>query len=209
MQSLTWYVRRLRVMSPQEAAWRVRSAMRDAADRYLVSVRARPRPITAILRSRGDGDTPGFRATDMEFGQWSAQSADEREWYARLIGKADRIAAHRLSFFDLENHHLGDPIDWNRDHKSGKAAPLRFAPSIDYRDFDTTGDCKFVWEPNRHHQLVVLGRAYRASGEPRYAAAVVEQLDSWLRQCSFGVGMNWRSPLELGIRLINWVWAST
>jgi hypothetical protein len=54
---------------------------------------------------------------------------------------------------------------------------------------------------------VVLGRAFRASGDRRYAEAVVEQLESWLEQCPFGYGMNWRSPLELGIRLINWVWA--
>jgi hypothetical protein len=131
----------------------------------------------------------------------------EGEWLRLLVAKADRIAQHRFDFFDLENRHLGDPIDWNCDHKHEKAAPMRFAPWIDYRDFAVTGDCKFVWEPNRHHQLVVLGRAYRATGDVRYAAAIKEQLDSWLEQCPYGIGMNWRSPLELGIRLINWVWA--
>jgi uncharacterized heparinase superfamily protein len=53
----------------------------------------------------------------------------------------------------------------------------------------------------------VLGRAYRLSGDIQFANAVVEQLDSWLKQNPYGVGMNWRSGLELGIRLINWVWA--
>src|SRR5439155_27165423 len=33
------------------------------------------------------------------------------------------------------------------------------------------------------------------------------QLESWMEQCPFGYGMQWRSPLELAIRLINWVWA--
>jgi len=116
------------------------------------------------------------------------------------------IAAGRLRLFDLDECHLGDPIDWNRDPKTGKRAPMRFAASIDYRDFDVTGDCKFVWEPNRHHHLVVLGRAYRAGGDLRYAEAARRQLDSWLQQCPYGMGMNWRSGLELAIRLINWVW---
>ena len=49
--------------------------------------------------------------------------------------------------------------------------------------------------------------AYRATADPKYAAAVIEQLDSWLNQCPFGFGMNWRSPLELAVRLVNWVWA--
>jgi uncharacterized heparinase superfamily protein len=64
-----------------------------------------------------------------------------------------------------------------------------------------------VWEANRHQHLVVLGRAYRATGDERYARAAMEQLESWLDACPFGRGMNWRSTLELGIRLINWVWA--
>jgi hypothetical protein len=130
----------------------------------------------------------------------------EERWGERLREQADRVAARRLSFFDLEDCDLGQPIDWNRDHKSGKAAPKRFAAWIDYRDFKLTGDCKFVWEPNRHHQLVVLGRAYRATGEKKFAAAAVEQMDSWMEQCPYGIGMNWRSPLELGVRLINWAW---
>ncbi|MHC4294776.1 MAG: heparinase II/III family protein, partial [Planctomycetota bacterium] len=59
----------------------------------------------------------------------------------------------------------------------------------------------------RHHQLVVLARAYRATGNIHYAEALVKQLNSWLIQCPFGIGMQWRSALELGVRLINWVWA--
>ncbi|MCU0918351.1 MAG: heparinase II/III family protein, partial [Planctomycetes bacterium] len=108
---------------------------------------------------------------------------------------------------DLQDQYLGDPIVWNRDHKRGQDTPLVFSSALDYRDVQAAGDCKFVWEPNRHHQLVVLGRAYRASGEIRFARAVAEQLDSWLQQNPYGLGMNWRSGLELAIRLINWVWA--
>jgi len=51
------------------------------------------------------------------------------------------------------------------------------------------------------------GRAYRLTGETRFAQAVAEQIDSWLEQNPFGIGMNWRSGLELAIRLISWVWA--
>jgi hypothetical protein len=121
--------------------------------------------------------------------------------------QADAITAHRLAFLGLDERHLGDPIDWNRDHEVRRPCPLRFSPTIDYRDYEEVGDAKVVWEPNRHHQLVVLGRAFCASGDVRYAQAVCEQLESWLDQCPFAHGMNWRSPLELAIRLINWVWA--
>ncbi len=209
MRSLTWYIRRTQGMSAGELTWRARSALRDAVDRYRLALGLYP--ARAAARSfDGDGEpAPRFRMTDVRVGEWASQGRDGEEaaWLERLVPQADRIARHRLSFFNLEDRHLGDPIDWNRDHESGRAAPLGFAPSIDYRDFRVTGDAKVVWEPNRHHHLVVLARAYRATGDVRYAAAVVEQMDSWLCQCPFGMGMNWRSPLELSIRLINWVWA--
>ena len=150
---------------------------------------------------------PGFRVCDVEAGECASRwGGDGGRWVDRLLGQADRVAAGRLSYFDLVDCDLGSPIDWHRDHRAQVAAPRRYAPSIDYRDFGQTGDCKQVWEPNRHHQLVVLGRAYRATGERRYAQAAVEQLDHWIAENPYGIGMNWRSPLELGIRLINWVW---
>lgn len=207
MQPLAWYLRRLRSMSAEELAWRARSMARELVDRGRFALGSSPRPRGVRLRAVGAG--PGFRVSDLVVGEWSSRPASslEARWRGRLLARADAIADHKLSFFDLEDLHLGDPIDWNRDHKSGRPAPMGFAPWIDYRDYSVTGDAKRVWEPNRHHHLVVLGRAYRASGKPRYAAAVLEQIDSWLRQCPFLSGMNWRSPLELAIRLINWVWA--
>jgi hypothetical protein len=196
-------------MPPGEIAWRMRSSLRDYADRLWVSRRQRLRPLSAVLN--GDGsDTPGFRVSKLPVGGWAGGNGAgnvERAWLDALIGRAEKIAQHRLSFFDLEDQYLGDPVAWNRDHKRGQDTPMVFSPALDYRDVNEAGDCKFVWEPNRHHQLVVLGRAYRATGDARFARAVAEQLDSWLRQNPFGIGMNWRSGLELGIRLINWVWA--
>lgn len=195
-------------MSATEVAWRTRSLLRDEIDRLLVSRRQRPRKFDSLLIG-GEFGEHGFRVSDLPIGWGASLQADspERQWYDALLTRADAIAAGRLSFFDLKDCFLGDPIDWNRDHKRDQASPMTFSGSIDYRDVAVAGDCKFVWEPNRCHHLVVLARAYRASGEIRYAEAVAKQLDSWLSSNPYGVGMNWRSGLELGIRLINWVWA--
>jgi hypothetical protein len=208
MQHPGWYLRRLFAMSPGEVPWRFYSALRDRVDAVLLARRHRPRSVAAVALPGTPGDRPGFRVTDMPVGAWSSPGRrDERTWFDRLMRKADRILAHRLDLFDLKDLDLGDPIDWNRDYKASRTAPLVFSPRIDYRDYREVGDCKFVWEPNRHHQLVVLARAYRASGNLRYAAAVAEHLSAWLDANPYGVGMNWRSGLELAIRLINWVWA--
>lgn len=160
----------------------------------------------------GDGDSLAVRSEVVGRGFPPAGDAEglppaAGRWRRELIDQADRLCRHRLDLFDLEDHDLGSEIDWNYEYKARKKTPMRFAPAIDYRSYAETGDCKFVWELNRHQHWVVLARAYRLTGDHRYAAAVVRQLDSWIRQCPYGLGMNWRSPLELGIRLINWVWA--
>lgn len=202
MQSLSWYVRRARSMSGSELTWRLQSMARDAADRCRLALDLQPRP------ADGPGGPP-LVFTPAAVGCWTGEvrPPEQDGWKERLVREAEAAAAHRLSFFNLIERHLGDPIQWNVDHETGKQAPLRFAASIDYRDIRVAGDAKVVWEPSRHHQLVVLGRAYRATGRKEFAASIAEQIDSWIDQCPYGRGMQWRSPLELAIRIINWSWA--
>ncbi len=210
MQALSWYHKRLKAMSFGEITWRMKSSKRNLDDWVLVRWRQRLRALTKIVNVDGHIKGLGGRVSDVaiEDRSWlKTKKEDGHLKYNDLIARAKRIASHRLDFFDLKDMDLGDPINWNRDHKRGQDTPMIFSPSLDYRDVNKVGDCKYVWEPNRHHQLVVLGRAYRLSGDKRFADAVAEQMESWLTQNPYGIGMNWRSGLELGIRLINWVWA--
>ena len=206
MQTLHWYYHRLKAMSPNEIIWRMRSSIRDGADRFLVDRRQRQRKPSEFLNTNPGGKREGFRVCNIP-AEYKTDNDAQKQKYDSLIARAEKIAEHRFSFFDLQDKYLGEPIVWNRDHKRGQDTPMVFSPALDYRDINEAGDCKFVWEPNRHHQLVVLGRAYRLSEDIRFAKVVAEQLDSWLTQNPYGLGMNWRSGLELGIRLINWVWA--
>lgn len=205
MQPFNWYLQRLRGMSFGEIIWRIQSMIRDITDRYRFLFGLYPcgPRIDEIYKKN-----KGFNISDVHLGEWISSDAhpDETKWCNILINKANKIKNHQLTFFDLKDCDLGHPIDWNCDHSIGKKVPIIYSPSIDYRDVHLVGDCKLVWEPNRHHHLVVLGRAYRATGDKQYVLAIIEQLESWIKQNPFGKGINWRSPLELGIRLINWVW---
>ncbi len=196
------------MMSPAEIAWRLRSAGQNVADRIRIPLGLVPDFRNGLLSGDG-GSNAGFRTTTVVPGAWVRDLASPlvSRWSARLRSRADAIAENRLGFFNLENVFVGDPVDWHRDHEFGRSAPRRLSQTIDYRDFRVTGDAKNVWEPNRHHHLVVLGRAFRAFGEGRYAEAVHRHIASWIERNPFGYGMNWRSPLELGIRMINWTWA--
>jgi len=196
-------------MSSREILWRIQAKSIDLIDAYQI-VRGRfPSLDHAIGRAERDRWRPPFRVSDLEVGDWGRDHAlpDERTWCAQLLTLADRIAEHKLSYFHLREYDHGHPIQWNKDHGSNINAPTGLAYKIDYRDFHEAGDCKLVWEPNRHQHLVVLARAYRARGIEKYAVAIKEQIESWFEQCPYGYGMNWRSPMELAIRLINWIWS--
>src|SRR4029450_8050519 len=69
------------------------------------------------------------------------------------------------------------------------------------------GDCKLIWELNRHQWMLALGQAYRVTGEPRYAAAFARYVREWLAANPRGRGINWTSSLELAYRLVAWCWA--
>ena len=204
MQTTSWYIHRLRAMTARELEWRVVSALRDQVDRLRIAVGAYPseRRTRHLAETLTSAASP--RLCDLGVGGWRdlAPGEAEVEWRQRLIARAERIVRHRLHIFGRE-YELTSSIDWNRDVAHNRPTPLGFAGAIDYRDFNVVGDAKIVWEPNRHQHFVVLARAYRATGDRMYAAAMLEQLASWLDQCPFGHGMNWRSPLELAIRLIN------
>ncbi|MEJ2442321.1 MAG: alginate lyase family protein [Exilibacterium sp.] len=206
MQSVSWYVNRLKGMSAAEILWRINALGMAQIDRVRVACGILPNAKFKSGQNAENFTTAGCRICDRSTAS-TINSAYNEAWKIRLLKQADKILANKLSYFDLTDVNIDSPSNWHLDQSAGKCAPLTHINTIDYRDFDTVGDCKLVWEPNRHHQLVVLARAYRITGDKRYAEGIVEQLESWMEGNPFGKGMNWRSPLELGVRLINWVWA--
>ena len=200
MQSITWYIKRIQMMSLSEITWRIISLSAAWVERIRVQFNWVPK-VQFVKGYQVSSDfTPGFSVFK---GQLEEHKA---EWKVPLLAEADMVIEHRLSYFDLQDKHLETPINWHKDHSANIYSNTGHILDVNYRDFKVNGDCKLVWEPNRHHQMVVLARAYQVTGDIKYAQAVVEQITDWLDQNPYGKGMNWRSPLELAIRLINWVW---
>jgi hypothetical protein len=187
--TLEWKLNRLKAMGPAEVCWRVRRA------------------VAAGLERRGLG-----LAHDVDAGTGNAGSA----WTSPLptdfdaatyIAAADRVLAGRWDLFSLRDCPLGFPPRWNRDPKTGVEAPLDFGTSIDYRDERIVGDIKYLWELNRHLELVTLAQAWHLTREPRFAENARRLLLSWLDQCPYPQGPHWTSALESGVRLVNWACA--
>ncbi len=207
MQSVVWYSRRLQSMSPAEVVWRMGHLLRDSTERCTWPLRRRWQK-----RVPPAGDQLLAHRASVLFGtEWPSPgllpNAVPQKWQDEAVERAERILRGFMRLIGGAELHIGEEINWNCDYKHQRTTPIVCAAAVDYRDFRIAGDAKWVWELNRHHHLVVLGRAYRYTGDLRYARCVLQHMESWLDQCPRGTGMNWRSPMELAIRLINWVWA--
>ncbi|MEU6235127.1 alginate lyase family protein, partial [Kitasatospora sp. NPDC047058] len=123
----------------------------------------------------------------------------------RLVAEADRLLDGHAEFFGVGRDDLAAP-DWWRDPKTGRRAPSGYAFDVPYRDEDAVGDVKQIWELSRHQYLTVLAAAYAVSGDERYAERVAGHLRSWWAANPPLRGVHWTSGIELGIRLLSWVW---
>lgn len=186
--SAGWYLRRLSRMGPREVGGRAGDAVRRRLWRS-----ARPN-CPSVTGARFTAVLPA--------GTIAAIPPDAAK---RLIAEADRLMDGHAEFFGVVRDDLTDP-DWWCDPKTGRRAPGGYAFDVPYRNEDAVGDIKQIWEPSRHQYLTVLAAAYAITGNERYAERVAEHLRSWWAANPPLRGVHWISGIELGIRLLSWVW---
>ncbi|MFJ8357530.1 alginate lyase family protein [Streptomyces sp. NPDC093984] len=186
--SAGWYLRRLSRMGPQEVAGRVGDAVRRRRWRS-----ARP-DCPSVTGARFTAVLPA--------GTIAAVPPDAAK---RLVAEADRLMDGHAEYFGVVRDDLTDP-DWWRDPKTGRRAPSGYAFDVPYRNEDAVGDIKQIWEPSRHQYLTQLAAAYAITEDERYAERVAEHLRYWWKTNPPLRGVHWISGIELGIRLLSWVW---
>ncbi|MEO5378835.1 MAG: heparinase II/III family protein [Magnetococcus sp. DMHC-6] len=191
---LLWYWRRLGRMSAGEIGHRLSNWLYAQAQRRGFLSAAHP-PIV----SRSAPPVPLWPQ-----GELSSHAFN----IGAYVAAAEKILAGRLTIFNLQDHFVGYPPQWNRDPLTGITAPVRHASTLSTSDRALLGDIKYLWEPNRHLQMVTLAQGWYLTRDPRYLEGIGVWMRSWLEQSPYLMGPNWMSGLEVGIRLINWalVW---
>lgn len=184
-----WYLRRLSRMGPAEIAGRAVTAVRSRRFRTSFPV---PAPLTtrAVPAPLPPGTFDGLPP----------------DVVAALLATAGELMAGRAEYFGVVRDDMELP-DWTFDPKTGRRAPAdAYAFDVPYRDEDAVGDIKQIWEPSRHQHLTVLAAAYAVTGDDRYAHRVADHLKSWWAANPPLRGPHWLGGIELGIRLLSWVW---
>lgn len=98
-------------------------------------------------------------------------------------------------------------INWNRDQRSGFQFDIEGKPRecLKVAFAKDEVDVKFAWEFARLHHLPQLG--ILVVNMPQAHAEIVEtfqmQIKSFQKNCPPGAGVQWSSPMEVAIRLVN------
>ncbi len=195
--SLLWYARRLARMSPAEVIMRMRDGIVKLRWRWQRVPDAALDPLVVPEQ------VPSF-ATPLPA---AAAESVTKNAYVRLEEAAEELLTGRWPLFDRLRDDMVPAPDWFLDPRTGLRAPSdMYCFDIDHRDVTAIGNAKYVWELSRHQHLTVLAAAYHLSGDDRYAETIAEQLRSWWSANPFLSGIHWTSGIELGVRLISWVW---
>jgi hypothetical protein len=108
------------------------------------------------------------------------------------ISGADKILRHSVNVCGITYDFPG-AIDW---YFNATTVP----------DSKYPRDNEWMWQLNRHREFETLGRAYRATGDEKYAREFAALLESWIRDCPVpekgawnAVNSPWRT-IEAGIR---------
>ena len=128
----------------------------------------------------------------------------EKNLLEKKINQADEICSHVFSLLGSGKVKL-DPIDWHLDFKSS----YRWNPKKYFKLIEPGPkigvDIKVPWELSRCQHFVVLGQAYWLTGNNKYAQEILNEIEDWIRQNPYPYGVNWRCPMEAGIRAVNWI----
>ena len=176
----------------------------------------------ALLHRLGRDPFPARRATGSglaERGRFFSDAADvpaivetlRRRMPDRageIVSEAERILEHRFDLLGYRALDFGRDIDWQLDPVHGKRFPTAPWPAIPFLDFQSVGDHKVIWELNRLQFLPTLAKAYRLTGDARFAAELKSLCEDWRRKNPYPLGMNWTSTLEVAFRALAWTWAA-
>lgn len=188
MPSVQWYWHRLRSMDGAELLGHARKKTWHRFDSFSVP-------------SGGDFSQPG------SYPSLPDPASVPTEVLQALKEDAEGILKGWWRFFGQMRLQVDMPPMWHKDYLAGTDVPSsKVGFKLNHRELPQDADVKLIWELSRWYDLVRLAQAAWLLGDKRYGEGCVQCLEDWVRCNPAYRGWNWTSPLESGMRLIQFAW---
>jgi hypothetical protein len=197
-------IRRIVSMDRRELVFRIRQELQKRVDAILFGLGIDPLH-SEIRRNEHAAGRFFFESEDIPRRLELLRERMPQE-VETIIQRAEKICRHRFDLLGYKDLDYGLEIDWHADRVHGKRASRDLWYKVRYLDFASVGDAKVTWELNRHQHLVTLAKAYRFTGDFRFASELLSQWQHWQRENPYPRGINWASSLEVAFRSLSWLW---
>jgi len=188
---LGWHWQRLRAMSAGEIGRRV-------IERW------------ARLRESSMLQKIARRAWDGTFNDFPKLPWRERvppELRKQLALDAEKLVRGEWELFGWNNVEVGAPPCWHRDATLGVVIdPDLPAQKLDHRHLEHGADARAIWEINRWAEMTRMAMHSALNGDVHAIRVAQLWLEDWCDRNQPGHGINWTSPLEAALRLMNFCW---
>lgn len=186
MKDLKWFMNRLKAMNGKEIAWRVKQKQLAGTERKCYGNAAQK--VTEVLLPKEistlhpDVDRIQINWQNKQFTPFTDLD---------LFGKFtyDTYKKQWNAGFQTENK-------WNETECS---YDINCSQRVDI------GDIRTNWELNRHYQFSLLAKSFYVTGEEHYLRELEDLFTDWNERNPFLRGVEWTSPMEIGIRLLSWI----
>ncbi len=188
---ISWYAHRLRAMSLGEIGHRM-------AERW--GQLGEAAKFKNISRKAWDGTF-----TDYPKLPWRERVPPQLR--KQLAVDAEKLMRGEWELFGWKNVEVGAPPCWHRDATLGVVIdPDMPSRKMDHRHLEHDADARAIWEINRWSEMTRMAMHSALNGDVHAIRVSQLWLEDWCDRNTPGHGINWTSPLEAGLRLMNFCW---
>ncbi len=191
LSSIAWYARRLQAMNPAEVRHRLEERWRKITE-------------PNFLKGLESFDLGPANHKSPKLPDQTAAPMDLR---AQLGDDARRLQSGKWQLFGWREVDVGAPPCWHRDAFCGVVIdPEKPAQRINHRHLPDGADARTIWEINRWSEMTRLAMHGWLNEDVSALRTAQSWLEDWCERNPPGYGINWTSPLEVALRLLNFTW---
>lgn len=140
-----------------------------------------------------------------------ADGLDDGDFRARIARRAASVVDGRFEVLGYGEADIPTGSGWHRDPFHHHHWPCEYFTKVDFLAADVRCDVKIPWELSRLQFLLWLaeGAQLRDSDRAIYLARFEDILFDWIAANPPGFGVNWTCGMEVAIRAVNLVFASS